>query len=47
VPTVVRRSYRKYTQAGHEVVMATPGGVVPVVDQASLAAQILKSLDGS
>lgn len=30
--------YRAFTQAGHEVVVATPGGVVPVVDQASLAA---------
>ena len=30
--------YRAFTQAGHEIVVATPGGVVPVVDQASLAA---------
>src|SRR6478736_2753961 len=30
--------YRTFTEAGHDVVVATPGGVVPVVDQASLAA---------
>ena len=30
--------YRAFTAAGHDVVVATPGGVVPVVDQASLAA---------
>ena len=30
--------YRAFTDAGHQVVIATPGGVVPVVDQASLAA---------
>lgn len=30
--------YRAFKQAGHEIVVATPGGVVPVVDQASLAA---------
>lgn len=30
--------YRVFTDAGHEVVIATPGGVPPVVDQASLAA---------
>nr|WP_218851848.1 type 1 glutamine amidotransferase domain-containing protein [Nocardioides panaciterrulae] len=30
--------YRAFTAAGHEVTVATPGGVVPVVDQASLAA---------
>lgn len=30
--------YRVFTRAGHEVVVATPGGVVPVVDEASLAA---------
>ena len=30
--------YRAFTEAGYEVVVATPGGVVPVVDQASLAA---------
>lgn len=30
--------YREFTGAGYEVVVATPGGVVPVVDSASLAA---------
>jgi putative intracellular protease/amidase len=29
--------YRKLTAAGHEVTVATPGGVVPPVDQGSLA----------
>ncbi|MFI1091232.1 type 1 glutamine amidotransferase domain-containing protein [Streptomyces sp. NPDC020917] len=29
--------YEAFTGAGHEVVVATPGGVVPQVDQASLA----------
>jgi putative intracellular protease/amidase len=29
--------YRVFTEAGHQVDIATPGGVVPVVDQASLA----------
>ncbi|WP_455351716.1 type 1 glutamine amidotransferase domain-containing protein [Streptomyces sp. SYSU K217416] len=28
--------YRVFTEAGHEVVVATPGGVVPTVDRASL-----------
>ncbi len=32
--------YREFTEAGHEVVIATPGGVVPVVDKASLAAEV-------
>jgi putative intracellular protease/amidase len=30
--------YLAFTRAGHEVVVATPRGVVPVVDEASLAA---------
>jgi len=30
--------YRTFVEAGHEIVVATPGGVVPVVDQGSLAA---------
>ena len=30
--------FRAFTGAGHEVVVATPGGAEPVVDQASLAA---------
>ncbi len=32
--------YRAFTGAGYEVVVATPGGVVPVVDEGSLAAQV-------
>ena len=32
--------YRAFTQAGYEVVVATPGGVVPAVDAASLAAEV-------
>jgi len=32
--------YREFTKAGHEVVVATPGGVIPVVDKASLAAGV-------
>jgi len=32
--------YRAFTGAGHEVVVATPGGVVPVVDEGSMAAQV-------
>ena len=31
--------YRAFTAAGHTVVVATPGGVVPTVDQGSLAAE--------
>lgn len=30
--------YRAFTEAGHEVVVATPGAVTPVVDEGSLAA---------
>lgn len=32
--------YRVFTSAGHEVVVATPGGVVPSVDRASLAPEV-------
>ncbi|MGW5494099.1 type 1 glutamine amidotransferase domain-containing protein [Streptomyces olivaceoviridis] len=32
--------YRAAKAAGHEVVVATPGGVVPPVDRASLAAEV-------
>ena len=32
--------YRAFTAAGHEVVVATPGGVVPAVDQGSLAPDV-------
>jgi putative intracellular protease/amidase len=30
--------YRAFTKAGHEIVVATPGGVVPTVDKARLTA---------
>ena len=30
--------YREFVRAGHEVTVATPGGVLPVVDEGSLAA---------
>lgn len=39
--------YRKFTQAGHQVVVATPGGVVPTVDQASLTADANGSQDNA
>jgi putative intracellular protease/amidase len=32
--------YEAFRAAGHEVVVATPGGVVPTVDQASLAPEV-------
>ena len=32
--------YRAFTAAGHEVVVATPRGVTPVVDRASLAPEV-------
>jgi len=32
--------YRVFTDAGYEVAVATPGGVVPTVDQGSLAAEV-------
>ena len=32
--------YEAFRAAGHEVVVATPGGVVPTVDRASLAAEV-------
>ncbi|MDJ0344087.1 type 1 glutamine amidotransferase domain-containing protein [Streptomyces sp. H10-C2] len=32
--------YRAFTAAGHEVVVATPGAVVPTVDRASLAPEV-------
>jgi putative intracellular protease/amidase len=32
--------YREFTAAGHDVVVATPGGVTPVVDKASLAPEV-------
>ncbi|MCM2417554.1 MULTISPECIES: type 1 glutamine amidotransferase domain-containing protein [unclassified Streptomyces] len=32
--------YRAFTGAGHEIVIATPGGVVPTVDRGSLAPEV-------
>ncbi|WP_371650730.1 MULTISPECIES: type 1 glutamine amidotransferase domain-containing protein [unclassified Streptomyces] len=32
--------YEAFTGAGHEIVVATPGGVVPPVDKGSLAAEV-------
>ncbi|MFD9218984.1 type 1 glutamine amidotransferase domain-containing protein [Streptomyces sp. NPDC060064] len=32
--------YKVFTGAGHEVVVATPGGVVPTVDKSSLAPEV-------
>lgn len=37
--------HRAFTGAGYEIVVATPGGVVPVVDDGSLAAQANGSQD--
>lgn len=39
--------YRVFTGAGHEVVVATPGGVRPVVDEASLAPDVNGGQDGA
>ncbi len=39
--------YRVFTAAGHEVVLATPGGVRPVVDEASLAPGANGGQDGA
>ena len=39
--------YRAFTGAGHEVVLATPGGVQPVVDEASLAADANGGQEGA
>ncbi|MFI6581177.1 type 1 glutamine amidotransferase domain-containing protein [Embleya sp. NPDC050493] len=38
--------FEAFTVAGHEVVVATPGGVVPTVDQASLAPEVNGGADG-
>jgi putative intracellular protease/amidase len=37
--------HQAFTGAGHEVVVATPGGVVPTVDQASLTAEVVGGQD--
>ncbi|SEO26725.1 type 1 glutamine amidotransferase domain-containing protein [Actinacidiphila rubida] len=39
--------HQAFTEAGHEVVVATPGGVVPKADQASLAPDFNGGPDGA
>ncbi|MFF9809809.1 type 1 glutamine amidotransferase domain-containing protein [Streptomyces coeruleorubidus] len=39
--------YQAFTAAGHEVVVATPGGVVPPLDQGSLAPQFNGGEEGA
>ncbi|CAL9333401.1 Protein_nucleic acid deglycase HchA [Streptomyces sp. enrichment culture] len=39
--------YEAFKAAGHDVVVATPGGVVPVVDQASLAPEANGGQEGA
>ncbi|MCT2593533.1 type 1 glutamine amidotransferase domain-containing protein [Streptomyces sp. N2-109] len=39
--------YEVFTDAGHEVVVATPGGVLPTVDQASLAPEANGGQEGA
>ncbi|MFD4432876.1 type 1 glutamine amidotransferase domain-containing protein [Nocardia sp. NPDC058497] len=39
--------YEAFTGAGHLVTVATPGGVVPTVDQASLAAEVNGGAEGA
>ncbi|SES23344.1 Putative intracellular protease/amidase [Streptomyces sp. yr375] len=39
--------YEAFRAAGHEVVVATPGGVVPTVDKGSLAAEVNGGQEGA
>ena len=39
--------YEAFKAAGHEVVVATPGGVVPTVDQGSLAPEVNGGQEGA
>ncbi|MBA8824655.1 putative intracellular protease/amidase [Saccharopolyspora lacisalsi] len=39
--------YQAFTAAGHEIVVATPGGVVPTVDKGSLAPEVNGGQDGA
>ncbi|MER7394270.1 type 1 glutamine amidotransferase domain-containing protein [Streptomyces sp. NPDC000151] len=39
--------YRAFTEAGHEVVVATPGGVLPTLDPASLAPEVNGGQEGA
>ncbi|MEU1043109.1 type 1 glutamine amidotransferase domain-containing protein [Streptomyces sp. NPDC005551] len=39
--------YEAFTAAGHEIVVATPGGAVPTVDRASLAPEVNGGQEGA
>ncbi|MGW1808350.1 type 1 glutamine amidotransferase domain-containing protein [Streptomyces sp. NPDC002078] len=39
--------YEAFTAAGHEIVVATPGGVVPTVDRGSLAPEVNGGQEGA
>ncbi|GAA1360439.1 type 1 glutamine amidotransferase domain-containing protein [Streptomyces beijiangensis] len=39
--------YQAFTEAGHEIVVATPGGVVPTVDRGSLAPEFNGGQEGA
>jgi putative intracellular protease/amidase len=39
--------YKAFKDAGHEIVVATPGGVVPTVDKGSLAPEVNGGLEGA
>ncbi|MFI8823526.1 type 1 glutamine amidotransferase domain-containing protein [Streptomyces sp. NPDC053431] len=39
--------YEAFTAAGHEIVVATPGGVVPTVDESSLAPEVNGGQEGA
>ncbi|MEU3298802.1 MULTISPECIES: type 1 glutamine amidotransferase domain-containing protein [unclassified Streptomyces] len=39
--------YEAFTAAGHEIVVATPGGVVPTVDKGSLAPEVNGGQEGA
>ncbi|POX37497.1 type 1 glutamine amidotransferase domain-containing protein [Streptomyces sp. Ru73] len=39
--------YRVFTEAGHDVVVATPGGVLPTLDPASLAPEVNGGQEGA
>ncbi|TKK78852.1 type 1 glutamine amidotransferase domain-containing protein [Herbidospora galbida] len=39
--------YRAFVEAGHEVVLATPGGVVPTVDRVSLTPEVNGGPEGA
>ncbi|MFI8998785.1 type 1 glutamine amidotransferase domain-containing protein [Streptomyces sp. NPDC053542] len=43
----VTAPYEVFTEAGHEVVVATPGGVLPTLDPASLAPEVNGGQEGA